>query len=90
MIDRDRTRFAMLGDRSIERISYRSSGHALSHLQDRAPATPLIDDGQDPKRSTVDQCIVDEIHAPALMGACGRRRNAAVQARVLTLPDAVT
>src|SRR5579862_2504300 len=73
----------MLGDRLVERGCHATSGHTLSRLQDRTPATKLIDHGQHPKSSTVAECIVDKIHAPALVCAARCGWNPAVQARVL-------
>jgi hypothetical protein len=83
MIDRDRLRFAMLADGSIECIRNRTARHAVRHLYNRTPATPLIDDSQGPKRSAIDQRIVNEVHAPALMRTARSGRDTAMKARVL-------
>jgi Recombinase zinc beta ribbon domain len=58
------------------------------HLQQRTLATPLIDDGQDPKRAAISQRIVHEVHGPALRGAGPARRRPAVQSHVLTAKHA--
>jgi hypothetical protein len=42
----------------------------------------LIDNRQDPKRSTIRQGIVHEVDAPALMGPAGGGRDTAMLARV--------
>src|SRR5579864_8077176 len=83
MINRDRLRLTVPGDGFVEGCRYRDSRHTLGGLQDRTPATPLIDDCEHPKSSTIHQRIMDEIHAPTLVRAAGRRRNTAMQAGVL-------
>jgi hypothetical protein len=55
----DRSGPTVLGNCSIECVCDRASRHTLSHLQDRTPATPLIDDGEDAKRFTVGERITD-------------------------------
>jgi hypothetical protein len=79
----------MARDRAFERICDRSAGHTLSHLQDRTPATPLIDDRQHAKCSTVHRRVMDEIHAPSLVRPARGRRHTAMQARVLATAHAM-
>src|SRR5882724_4222466 len=48
---------------------------------------PLIDHSQNPKRSAIGQCVMHEVHAPALAGPGRHRRRAAVQGHVLASAD---
>src|ERR1700761_187106 len=80
----DRPGFSVLRDRSVQGFCNAASGEIFGHLQDWTPATPLIDDRQHPKRSTIEQRIMDKIHAPSLMGPTRCRWNTAVLARMLS------
>ncbi len=53
------------------------------NLQIRTRATPLIDDGEHPKRSAIDERIMDKIHAPMLVRTARRRCDTAMQAGML-------
>ena len=88
VIHRDGTRPGRILEDPIQRLAHRGSGHSRRHLQYRAGATPLIDHGQNPKRATVGQGIMHEIHTPPLRGARGHRGGASVQRHVLAPPDA--
>jgi hypothetical protein len=78
----DRSGLAVGGDRSVERFGHSAPGYALSRLQDRTPATQLIDDGEHPKGPTIEQRIVYEIHVPALVSTACSRGNSPMQARM--------
>src|ERR1700719_4023634 len=67
VINGDGVWLAASGDRPIKRVRHGLPRHTVSHLQDGTPATPLINDRQHAKRSSVDQCVMHEIHAPALV-----------------------
>lgn len=83
VIDGDRPRRRADDERAVQGGSDRPPGHARGGLKNRTLATPLIDDGEHTKRPSIGQCVVDEVHAPALGGACRRRRRAAMQGDVL-------
>jgi len=44
----------MLRDSTIQGRGDRFTGHTFGYLQNRTPATPLINDGEYTKRSTID------------------------------------
>ncbi len=49
----------MLGDGPVEGRDDTCAGHAVCHIQDRTPATPMTDDGQHSERTAVAQPIAD-------------------------------
>jgi hypothetical protein len=69
VIDGDRARPWRSPEDAIQRRADGDAGHARGDLQHGTLATPLIDHSQDPKRPTVSQRVMHEVHAPALAGA---------------------
>src|SRR5215510_8505760 len=87
VIDGDR-----LGYRPLPRQLLQSFGHLLAGeretgLQDQTLATPLIDGGEHSKPPSVSELIVDEIHAPVLVGCRGGRHWPAMQTDALSASD---
>src|SRR5688572_26401642 len=52
-------------------------------LHQHTLATPLIDDGQDPKGPAGHELVVHEIHAPRLIATTGRRHHPTMQTEPL-------
>ena len=71
MIDGDGPKAPALAQDTIKHMTHRLSRHAKSRLSRRTPATPAIDDREDPNWSPVGQGIMDDIHAPRAIGPVG-------------------
>jgi hypothetical protein len=78
MIHGDRARQAPRRAEPIEHYADAGAGDALDYLSDRTLATPLIDDGEDPKRAAVRELVVHKVHASALPRTRRCRHRAAM------------
>src|SRR5262249_2189637 len=65
------------------RIDDALTGQRDVGLHQHTLATPLIDDGQHPKRPAGDELVMDEIHTPRLIATARRWRNTARNAKAL-------
>jgi hypothetical protein len=88
MIDGDRDRRTRSFDRSVQGCRNVAATERISSLKQRTLTTKLIDDGKNPKRPSIEQLIVDEFHAPALMGTLRLGHRPAMQAHVIATPYA--
>lgn len=83
VVNGDRDRRTRLLDRAIEHVRDVLAAEGEPWLKQRTLTTKLIDDGEHPKRLSVEQLVMDKIHAPALVGALRLGHRAAMQAHVL-------
>jgi hypothetical protein len=72
----------------IERVRDISAAEPKARLYQRRLPTKLIDDREHAKGPAIEQLIVNEVHAPALMRTLCLRRYTAMQAHVLASSNA--
>src|SRR4051812_37795902 len=82
VIDGDRFRQRATRRQRLERSDDALAGQGDVGLHQHTLATPLIDDGQYPKRPAGDELVVHEVHAPRLIAAA-RRYGATMQTEPL-------
>src|SRR4030095_15162299 len=83
VIDRDRQRSSSAINDPIQSGYDVTPAEAEARLYQRRLATKLIDDREHAKWPSIEQLIMDEIHAPALMRTLRLRHHASMQAHVL-------
>ena len=72
----NRSRLPSLGDDGIELPRKPPTSEGRVGDQRQAFAPEVVDDGQDPKMTTICEGIADEVQAPALVGTRRQRQRA--------------
>jgi hypothetical protein len=72
----------------IKRLTDRLPGHSKPYLKHWSLPTPVIDDGEYPKRPTIGQRIMHKVHTPAFVRLHRRGCRPSMQRHVFASADA--